>query len=996
MKQENLTSSFQRKKFLTLLLFAFITSSLFAQNVGISGVVKDETGETIIGASIQEKNTGNGTITDMDGNFKLNVSSGNATLIISYVGYTAQEVPLNGRKSLDIILKEDVELLDEVVVIGYGSVRRKDVTTSISTVSTKDLDLRPIISAGQAMQGKAAGVSVVSPSGEPGAGLAIRVRGTTSFKGSNDPLYVVDGVPMTDIQFLSANDIENMQILKDASSAAIYGSRAANGVVMITTKQGAAGNAKISLNAHAGITRVSEKVKPLNLAQYRDLMNEMGRITLPDDLKEQTDWFDETYRTGVIQNYQLSISSATDKLKYYISGGYTGEEGVIKTAYFKRYNFRANVENQVRSWLKLNANVAYSDNTSNGIISGQGANRAGVVLSVINTPTYAPVYDPDDSSKFNTNFHGLKITSPAENVERTRQDKKSSNRLLATGKATITILPELTFTTSYTLDRTENLFTTFLNPETTSYGQSLKGSATDERSRNTVQVFDNTVNYVKSFGDHAIDAMAGSSWTDSDWSQSHIKGSHFANGLIPTLNAANMIDWQDTWTTASDWSIMSLFARLSYNYKSKYLVTANMRADGSSKLHPDHRWGYFPSVSAAWRMSSESFMEDIDWIDDLKIRGGWGQTGNQSGLSDYAYLQMHRINRIKWFGEGSDSEAVPDLSQVKSLRNRELTWETTTQTNFGVDFTVLDNRLTFMADVYYKKTTDMLMEVKLPASGQLADVIMRNEGVMVNKGLEFTINSRNLVGEFQWNTDFNISFNRNKLKKLELTQIYYDAKASEATNDFVVRNQPGRPLGGFYGYVSEGVDPETGDLIYTDRNEDGVSNPADRTFIGDPNPDFTFGLTNTFSWKGFNLSVFIQGSYGNDIYNASRMETAGMYDAKNQSTEVLGRWRIPGQITKVPRAGFNLKNSSYFVEDGSYLRVKDITLSYNVKSKLLKKWGITRLQPYFTATNLITWTDYSGMDPEVNQWGNNGAVQGIDWGTYPHSKSFIFGVNVEF
>ncbi|NDV83779.1 TonB-dependent receptor [Bacteroides sp. 51] len=986
-RRENLPGS---RKILFALLALLISCSAFAQTMTVQGQIVDSAKEPIIGASILEKGTTNGTISDFDGNFTLSVNRG-ATLLITYIGYKPMEVKATA--NLNVTLTEDNELLDEVVVIGYGSVKRKDVTTSISSVSTKDLDQRPILSAAQAMQGKAAGVSVVATSGEPGATLSIRVRGTTSLNGSNDPLYVVDGVPMTDIKFLSANDIESMQVLKDASSAAIYGSRAANGVVMITTKQGAVGQAKVTLNVHAGVTKVSNKIKSLNTAQYKDLMDEVGLVNLPDDLTDQTDWFDETYRTGVTQNYQVSVASGTDKLRYYLSGGYTGEDGVIKTAFFKRYNFRANVENQVRSWLKISGNVAYSDNTTNGIISGTGSNRAGVILSVINTPKYASVYNEDGT--YNNSFYGVNITSPLENMARSKHNKYNSARLLATGKAEVTLLPELIYRGSMTLDRYDNIETTFLDPETTSYGRDQKGQGTDDRSRSTVLVFDNIVNYTKAFKKHNLDVMLGSSWTKSIWSRSHIVGSHYANASIPTLNAANKISWTDTWTTSSEWSIYSYVGRVAYNYDSKYLITANMRADGSSKLDPDHRWGYFPSVSAAWRMSSESFMSDIKWIDDLKIRGGWGQTGNQSGLGDYAYLQMNSIQRQQWFGDNGDANAVPSITNLSSLRNKDLTWETTTQTNIGFDLTVLNSRLTFSADYYYKKTTDMLMTVTLP-EGQAASNIKRNEGEMTNKGLEFTLNSKNFTGAFQWDTDFNISFNKNKLTKLSLTKIYYTAKTSEYVNDYVVRNEPGRPLGGFYGYISDGVDPETGELMYRDLTDDNVISPADRTYIGDPNPDFTFGLTNTFSWKNFTLNVFLQGSYGNDIYNASRMETEGMYDGKNQSTAVLDRWRIPGQITSVPKAKFDMKNSTYFVEDGSYLRVKDVTLSYNVRSKLLRKWGISRCQPYFTATNLITWTDYSGMDPEVNQWGNNGAVQGIDWGTYPHSKSFIFGVNIEF
>lgn len=981
------------KKILIAILAIFLSSTAFAQKISVTGSVADSQHNPIIGASVIEKGTSNGVITDMDGHFSISVER-SGVLSFSYIGYKSQE--LKATKSMTITLQENNELLDEVVVIGYGSVKRKDVTTSVSSVSTKDLDQRPILSVDQAIQGKAAGISVQSPNGMPGTGMTIRVRGTTSMNGSNDPLYVVDGVPMTDISYLSADDIADMQILKDASSAAIYGSRAANGVIMITTKQGQRGVAKISFNAHYGFNKVQDKIKSLNAAQYKALQDEIGLVSIPDGLTDQTNWFKETYRTGASQNYQASVTDGNDKMNYYISGGYTGEDGVIKYSNYKRYNIRASLNDQIRTWLKVSADVSYSDMASNGdIISGTGSNRGGVVLSVINTPTYAPVWSVSNPTEYNTNFYGVNITSPAENIARQKDNKTTSNRLLATGKSLITFMPELTFTSSFTLDRSYSKTFNFLDPNETQNGRDNYGTGYDGRSLSTILIFDNIFSFNKKFGKHGIDAMGGSSWTSSKWSNSYINGSHYANGLIKTLNAANEISWNGTGTSESEWSIMSYVGRLSYNYDSKYLVTANMRADGSSKLAPGHRWGIFPSFSAAWRISSENFMKPFTWIDDLKLRGGWGQTGNQSGLGDYSYLASYSINRIAWFTTGN-TNAVPTITNQSSLSNPELTWETTSQTDIGLDLTILKNRLTFYMDYYFKKTTNMLMDVSLPSGSAAASSLTRNEGEMQNKGFEFTIDSRNLIGNFKWDTNFNISFNKNKLTKLELTKIYYDAKTTDQVSDYVVRNEPGRPLGCFWGYISDGVNPETGELKYRDVSDDGLISASDRTYIGDPNPDFTFGMTNNFSFKGFNLSILLQGSYGNDIYNVSRMETEGMYDGKNQSTRVLNRWEIPGQITNIPKAGFDIKNSSYFVEDGSYLRVKNISLSYNVKSALLKNLGISRLQPYLTLNNVVTFTKYKGIDPEVNQYGNSGTVQGVDYGTYPQSKSFLFGLNVEF
>ena len=969
--------------------------NVMAQNVKITGTVVNSSNEPIIGATVTVSDDTNvKAVTNVDGRFTINAAPG-SNLHITYIGY--KTVDVKAADGMRVVMEEESNMLKEVVAIGYGSVQRKDVTTAVSSVSTKDLDTRPIVSAVQGMQGKAAGVTISQANGQPGATPTIRVRGTTSLNGSNDPLYVVDGVPMTDIDYLSADDIVGMQILKDASSAAIYGSRAANGVVIITTKQGKAGEARISLNAHYALNVVRDNQDPLNAAQYKELMDEIGLVKLPDGLTDKTDWKDEVYRTGNVQDYQLSVTNGNDKLRYFISGGYTGENGVIKKSSYERYNIRASVENDIRKWLRVNASVAYSDYSykGTGIISGTGSNRGGVVTSIVNTPTYAPVWDPDNPGQYYNNFYGVNITSPTENIARTENNKSSYNRLIATGKATIKFMEGLNLTSSLSFDRLQGIETQFLDPKQTTNGRDNYGKGHDGRSISSVWVFDNVLNWKKDFGLHGLDVMAGSSWTASKYSNNYIDGSNYADGLFQTLNAANKISWTGTGSSASEWAILSYFARLQYNWNDRYLFTANIRADGSSKLAPGHRWGYFPSFSGAWRISSEPFMKDIEWINDLKLRGGWGQTGNQSGLGDYSYLASYSINRVQWFGEGFDTNAVPTRTQ-STLSNPELTWETTSQTDIGLDLTMFNNRLMLYIDWYYKRTSDMLMTITLPAGSAPARTLNYNGGTMVNKGWEITLKSVNMKGKFSWDTDFNISFNKNKLESLRLTQVYYSAMTTDYVNDYVVRNVPGRPLGSFYGYVAEGVDPETGDMIYKDVNKDGVISASDRTYIGDPNPDFTFGLTNNFSWKGFNLNILLQGSVGNDIYNVSRMETEGMYDGKNQSTKVLDRWRVPGQITNVPKAGWNIKNSSYFVEDGSYLRVKSVSLSYDVPRKIISKLGINRLQPYFTASNLLTWTSYSGMDPEVNQYGNNGAVQGIDWGTYPLNRSFVFGLKLEF
>ena len=743
-------------RMLPVLLCMVIPQNIFAQKAIITGTVVDAKNEAIIGANVIVKGSKLGTISNFDGKFSIEAAP-NDVLVITYLGMNKEEVTIGASKNIRVIMTEDTKVLDEVVVVGYGTVKKKDLTTSVSTVSTKDIAERPILSAASAIQGKAAGVTVVQPSGEPGAGMVVRVRGNTSITASNDPLYVVDGVPMTEINFLSPNDIESMQILKDASSAAIYGSRASNGVVLITTKMGAKGEAKITFNAHAGITQVVKQMKSLNVAQYKSLMDEIGAVTLPDNLTDQTDWFKETFRTGITQDYQLSISNASDKTKYFVSGGLTDETGVIPVAYYKRYNLRANIENQIRSWFKLNTNLAYSDYSNNGIISGTGANRAGVILSVINTPTYAPIWDATTPTQYYNNFYGAQVTHPVENMSRSENNKSNSNRFVGSGSGEISFSKALKLKTSLSLDRVYYNSTNFLDPVKTSYGRSQYGTASDERSLSTNMVFDNIMSYDKIFGKNTIGAMTGSSYTTETWNQSYMAASHFKDAEIMTLNAANKIEqWSKTYANAK--ALLSFLGRVTYNYDSKYLLTMNFRADGSSKLAPGKKWGYFPSASAAWRVSSENFMKDLEWIDDLKIRGGWGKVGNESGLGNYSYLQSYAIKRLDWSDKsGLYKDAVPALEPDK-MRNPDLTWETTTQSSVGFDLTVLKNRISLSVDAYSKYTTNLLLEIELPAPALWPT---RNMGEMSNRGIEFSVNTKNLTRKLKLETDFNISFNKN-------------------------------------------------------------------------------------------------------------------------------------------------------------------------------------------------------------------------------------------
>ena len=988
-------------KKLIVFVMLLLGATAFAQKRTVTGTVTDELGYPVIGMMVLEEGTQNGSATDANGRYSITVASDNSVLVFDALGYQTVRETVGGRSVIDVTAPEEALMLDAVVAIGYGSVRKKDLTTAVSVVSTEDVNLRPVTEASGLIQGKVAGVQVQQTSGLPGAGMTVRVRGNSSIASSNDPLYVVDGVPVGEggyaIAYLSPNDIETMQILKDASSAAIYGSRAANGVVLITTKQGARNQApRVSFSAYGGVSKVTRTFEVMNTEEYREYAKEFN-VNIPEDLTDQTDWFNETYKTAITQNYQVGVSGGSDKVRYYVGGGYTDEQGILKVAYSKRYNVRASFDADLYKWLSVGTNVAYSNYRNNGIISGTGANRAGVVLSVINTPTYALIMDPDNPNQYYNNFYGLGgYTTPLENMARSENNFDTTDRMIMTGYAQINFGKHLNFRSTVSMDRRWVHSYSFLDPVQTSYGRTQHGEASDSRSDDRRMIYDNILTYNNTFGEkHNLEVMGGTSATVSDWQQLSGSRSHFNPeyyDAIWGLGGGNKGGLRGQSTGWSQWAIMSYLGRIAYNYDSKYYATVNFRADGSSKLAPGHKWGYFPSASLAWRISGEDFMKGASAINDLKLRVGWGQQGNQSGLGDYAWVQTYNTNYYDWT-QNDFADAVPTLGTKSNWKNDSLTWETTTQANVGIDAAFWGSRLTVTLDAYYKYTKDMLMSVAIPNQPSM----FRNEGEMSNWGLEAALSSVNVAkGDFEWTTDFNISMNRNKLEKLALRQVYYYVNP-ETIGENIVRMQPGKPLSQFWGYIAEGVDPETGLVNYKDLNEDGKINDSDKTWIGDANPDFIFGLTNNLKWKGLSLSFLITGSYGNDIYNVSKVDMIGMHNAANQLKDAIYRWRVPGMETDIPKAGeaYNIKSSTMWVEDGSYLKVKNITLSYDIPSKLLRKIGIARIQPYITLANMFTLTKYTGYDPEMSQY-SSATNMGIDYGTYPNVKTATFGVNVDF
>ncbi len=967
-----------------------------AQEIDVRGRVTDAGGEPLAGVSVSVKGRPTvATSTGEDGGYQLKVPA-NGTLVFSYIGFGAHEEAIDSRQVVNVVLDISNEQLEEVVVIGYGTQRRGDVTTSIATVSTKDIEERPILQAAQALQGKAAGVQVTQPTGKPGQGLSIRVRGATSVQAGNEPLYVIDGVPTMDARDLNVNDIASMQVLKDASSAAIYGARASNGVVIITTKRGVANTSNINFNAYYGVSNVVKQVEVLDPQQYRELMSEMGYASGLDG-PETTNWLDEVFTTGQNQNYQLSLQGGGDKTQYFISGAYTKDEGMIKPARYNRTAFRANIDNQVKDWLKVASNFSYTYADLQDVSDNNNAGRNAVVLGALGAPPTMGIYmyDEEGRAMFTMNPNNAGWDNPLAAVLGPQQGT-INNRIFGNVQADLSLTNNFSLRSNVGVEYLNHKWHYFVDPVMTTGGRNPAnhGLGQDEKSNSFTYLWENTANYNQTWGGHNLDLLGGMTIQKNSWNNSYIAGRDFPKDLpIYTLNAANDITSASTLET--EWFLNSYLARAMYNYESKYLLTLNMRADGSSKLSPNHRWGYFPSVSAGWRISAEPFFESVAKVDDLKIRAGWGQNGNVEGLANYASFGVTSFQRRT----PTSPLSGPGINNPSGMPNPDLRWETTTQTNVGVDLSMFGSRLNVTAEAYLKKTDDLILNVTLPNTTGYS-FVTRNVGNMENKGLEFVVSSVNVQKEnLNWSTDFNISFNRNRVTQLDLTRTYRFATV-EGRADQIILMQPGLPLGTYFGYVSDGVDPSTGDMIYRDVNGDGSVTASDRTILGSAQPDFIYGLNSNLQFRNWEFSFLFQGSQGNYAFNASRMETEGMYDSKNQSTEVLRRWTSPGQATDIPRAtAGNVSNSrvsSRFVEDASFLRLKSATLSYNLAQEVASRLNLNRVQLYVTGQNLITITNYKGFDPEVNAFGGNGAVLGIDYGTYPTARTFIVGVNMQF
>jgi len=977
--------------YITAFLLLIAQTVLFAQTITVKGTVKSTDGTTMPGVSVVVKGTTTGTTTSIDGKFSVSVPS-NGTLTFSFIGFESTDVAVGGKTLIEVTLKELSTTLSEVVVMGYGTQKKKDVTGAVATVSSKEFESRPTSNVGDALEGKIAGVVISKPSGQPQSGYNITIRGISSITAGSNPLFIVDGVPTTSMNQIEPGDIENMTILKDASAAAIYGASGANGVVLITTKRGSDQGTRVSLNSYYGIAKVGKKMDVLNANQYKDLMTEMGYSTdwsLYADNNSNlinNNWQDEVFRTGETKSTQLSISGGNEKTSFYLSGTFFNQDGVIIANSMKKYSFRGNLDHKVSNFLKVGTSLSYNKWYDVSVPEG---GRWSMGNSFLTASPVINVTNPDGT--FTTDPFLADLENP---VALLTADEHGYNNYRFNGNAyaEFSILKDLKFKSMLGIEENNDTYHSWVDPLRSLAGRNYQGIAGYNSALSFYWISENTLSYTKVIDKHSFGAMAGFVSSKINNENAAITGKGFGSPAVQTVNAGTT---KGAGYDESAKSNSSYLGRINYAYDDKYLLTANFRADGSSVFGADHKWGYFPSFSAGWRISKEGFYGENNLVSDLKIRAGWGMVGNDQ-IGNYASWGIVSPSAFYLIG----NQTVPGTA-ITQMENADLRWEKTKQTNIGIDVALLNNRITAMADYYIKNTNDMLLNAPIPFSvgmGYGTSYATKNVGSMWNKGFEFQVSSKNLVGELKWTTDFNISFNRSKITKLEKGVPIIGGEIDNRSASAIA--QEGQPLGTFYGYVAEGVDPQTGQMIYTDLDNSGDLSEGDKTIIGDANPDFTYGLTNNFSYKQFTFSFFFQGVQGNQIFNASRIVTEGMYYPVNQLSTVMNRWENPGDITDMPKSDkdnlmHNSDVSSRYVENGSYLRLKSATLGYDLPKSLCNKLRAQKLYVYVTGENLLTFTKYTGFDPEVSAFGV-GVAPGVDFGSYPQSKSFIFGLNLTF
>jgi TonB-linked SusC/RagA family outer membrane protein len=1015
------------KKRITLLVILLLSGCLFAfaQTSTVKGVVKDGQGLPLPGATVVIKGTNEAASTDVNGKYAINVSP-TATLVFSFIGFDTQEIPVKNQTEINITLTTNNKQLNEVVVVGYGSQRKKDITSAIATVGVKDVGTRPIVSSSEILDGKAAGVQVFNASGAPGGGnFSVRIRGASSPNGS-EPLYVVDGVVVTNTASIDPNNIESISVLKDASAAGIYGSLGAtNGVVLITSKKGTSGEPKVEINMYAGKQQIVKKLDMLNADQYRSLIADeyanAGQTApaFPQNFTADNNWQDLTYRTANQSGINVGLSGGSEKGTYYLGLGDLNQDGIINGTNFKRYSVNLNLEQKAKKWLTFGTNIAYNRTNGRTVNDNSSANHGGTVLSALSTPPIVPIYGANGMYQSNSD----NTTNPLDDIY-SNNNNYVRNNLLGNIHTEITLPSNIKYRSQFGVSLNNYNNDSFTDPLTNQGASQVNGIGSSENNETFRYTWDNTLTYSTVINKkHSITAVVGTSAIEEKYHDSYLYGTGFPAG-ITTLNAASANKQVSTYKT--DWTTNSYFGRVNYGYDDKYLVTASLRADGSSRAGVNNQWGYFPAISGAWRISQENFLKDNNFIRDLKLRAGYGEVGN---LPQTIYNSYSTLNPTGYlFGGNAASGYYP----TNPAGNPDLKWESTKGLNIGFDISVLNDRLTLSGDYYNKKTTNFIFPVVISAAEGGASNLKNTNlpGHILNEGVEFSLTARIIESQdFKWTATLNASFNKNNVSgipqildangnKVDQTFPFGGIAfggSGNATNLSIVKN--GLPLGAFYGYQFAGVDPANGNALYKTAKGGTTATPttADEAYLGSGLPKAVYGFANTVSYKNFSLDFLFDAVTGNKVFDATRVETEGMYLIGNASTAVLGRWEKPGDITNIPAAVYGGTNSagtstilpsSRFVENGAFLRLKNLSLSYQVKSGLLDKQGI-KVRVFATAQNLFTITKYKGYYPEVNSFSgssqSNGSLGapsstaiGIDYGTYPQTKTYTAGLNVTF
>lgn len=993
MRQKKMLTTFRHSRMVaaSMLMSFCMTGAVFAQKAVIKGNVVDENGEPIIGANILVKGSTNGTITDINGNYSLEVENAKGTVLqISYIGYNSVEEAVKGRNAVSFKLEPSVVNLGEVVAIGYGTQTRREITGSVANVSEENFNKGVTRDASDLLQGKVAGLTITSGSGDVTRGSQIQLRGTSTLQNDQGPMIVIDGVPGGDMSTVSPTDIESISVLKDASSAAIYGSRAAGGVILITTKRGSGSKTQINYDGYVTASTVANKPDMLNAQEWRDANKELGNdISLYDGYTADTDWFDAMMRTGISQNHSLSLSGGTSKSNYRASYTYMDRNGIARDNWMKRHSFRFQFQQRA-----LNDKLRIGLTGSTTLTDMQMPFADDYILAYNMLPVY-PVYN-EDGSYFTEANKNYDQGNPVQNQD--QNYKKGSNiYFYGQGDVQYTIIEGLTAKVNLYKSRFSSDYSEWQDPRN-SRGDDNNGLAVRQNRTWDRELMEWTANYNKAFGNeeqHKIDAVIGYSWETNKYANQYAKATDFAVGSMgaDNIQAGNLLKIGNVTSSRNEYKLISMFARAHYSYKEKYMLTATVRRDGSSKFGANNKWGTFPSVSGAWGISQESFMEDAKWINDLKLRAGYGVTGNQDGLQPYKSLELYQASGT-YYSNGSQLTAF----KVAQNANPNLKWEQTSMLNVGLDFTLFNSRLNGTIEWYSKQTSDMLYTYKVPTPTYVYDQIAANVGDMSNKGIEILLNLDVIRNKnFTWNTSINLAHNKNKITKLSndlysTDRVYvgdpWIRGASGVTSHVV---EEGYPVGQFFMLKCDGID-ENGKFIIEDINGDGQITDDDRTYCGDAQPDLTYGWNNTFSWKNWDASFFIRGTIGNKVLN-------NPVAAYGNNTYISGCNAMKNDNLMTMRE--NSRVCSYYIENGSFARLDNMSIGYTFNTKNID-W-LEKARVYVAAQNLFVITGYSGLDPEVENFrgeasdADAGLSPGIEPRNYmPKARSFTFGVNLTF